>query len=294
MHRYIFKGAATALVTPMDESGIDYDSLGTLIDWQISEGIDGLVIAGTTGEGPTLTDTELGEVVGFAVEKSAGRVPIIAGAGTNDVAHGLRRTRIVCKAGADAILVVTPYYNKCTQNGLVKLYSEYSDTSTVPIILYNVPSRTGVNIQPETYEKLAEIDKIAAIKESNGDFSGLLDTVDRIGDRLDLYSGNDDQIIPILSLGGIGVISVLSNILPRQTHEMVTAYLDNDVKRARELQIKYNKIICAIFSEVNPIPIKAALSCMGYCKNILRPPLYPMESENEKALRELLKKESLI
>ena len=206
----IFRGAASALITPMTEDGVDYPALGKLIDWQIDEGINGLVIAGTTGEGSTLTDEEHREVLRYSVERAAGRVPIIAGTGSNDTAYAVELTRYASEIGADAMLVVTPYYNKATQGGLVKMFYAIADASTKPIILYNIPSRTGVNIEPETFVALAEHPNISAIKEASGNISKIVETAALVGDKLDIYSGNDDQIVPLLAMGGAGVISVLS------------------------------------------------------------------------------------
>lgn len=280
MKKRIFTGVGTALVTPMNEQGVDYESFGRIIDWQIQEGVDALIIAGTSGEGSTLSDQEHKDVVRYAIEQVDGRVPVIAGTGSNDTAYGLQLTRACCEYGADGVLVVTPYYNKATQDGLVKLYYEYADAATAPVILYNVPSRTGVNISTETYVKLAEHENIVAVKEASGDISQITDLMARTKGQLDLYSGNDDQIVPLLSVGGIGVISVLSNLLPRQTHDMVMAYLDGDTQKATEMQLYYNDLIRSLFCEVNPIPVKAATAYMGFGENYVRSPLYPMEGAN--------------
>ena len=279
-HEPIFRGAATALVTPLTAQGIDYPRLGRLIDWQIGEGIDALVICGTTGEGSTLTDKEHRDAIAFAVERTAGRVPVIAGTGSNDTAYAIELTRFACEAGADACLVVTPYYNKATQNGLVAMYSAIADASTKPLILYNVPSRTGVGIQPATYRKLAEHPNIAAIKEANGNISAIVETRALVGDQLDIYSGNDDEIVPILSMGGLGVISVLSNLLPRETSQICHKFFAGDVAGAAKMQCQYLPLIRALFSEVNPIPVKAAMAAMGYCENHLRLPLVPMDEDH--------------
>ena len=286
----VFTGAGTALITPMNEHGVDYETFGPLIDWQIDNGIDALIIAGTSGEGSTLSDEEHKQVVKYAVERVAGRVPVIAGTGSNDTAYGLQLTRACCDYGVDGVLVVTPYYNKATQDGLVKLYYEYADAATAPVILYNVPSRTGVNITPETYVRLAEHENIVAVKEASGNIAQIVDLKSRVGDNLDLYSGNDDQIVPLLSVGGIGVISVLSNLLPRETHDMVMAYLNGDTQKAMEMQLYYNDLIRSLFCEVNPIPVKAAMSYMGFCANAVRSPLYPMEEANAQRLRESMRR----
>lgn len=290
----IFEGVATALITPMTEDGVNYEQYGRLIDWQIEQGIDALVIAGTTGEGSTLSDEEHKECIRFAVEKVAGRVPVIAGTGSNDTEYGKQLTRFACEAGADACLVVTPYYNKATQGGLVKLFKEYAEVSSVPIIAYNVPSRTGVNIEPATYAKLAEIDGIAAIKEANGDISKIVSTFALVGDKLDLYSGNDDQIVPLLAMGSKGVISVLSNVVPAETREICSRFWAGDVEGAAALQCKYNELVASLFCEVNPIPVKEAMAVLGYCDPILRSPMYRMEEANLARLKAAMKEVGVI
>ena len=294
MKKRIFTGCATALVTPLDENGVNFDAYGRLIDWQIEEGVDALVVEATTGEGSTLSDVEHKAVVRYAVERVNGRVPVIAGTGSNDTAYGIQLTQQACDDGVDGVLVVTPYYNKCTQNGLVKMYSEYADASSVPVIIYNVPGRTGVNIQPQTYAKLAEHDNIVAIKEANNDIASITETMSLVQGKLDLYSGNDDQIVPLLAVGGIGVISVLSNVAPRATHEMVAKFMEGDVKGACELQLKYRDLVKWLFCEVNPIPVKAAVEAMGFCENYLRSPLYPMEDANREKLLESMRNVGLI
>ena len=292
-HEPIFRGAATALVTPLTAQGIDYPQLGRLIDWQIGEGIDALVICGTTGEGSTLTDKEHRDAIAFAVERTAGRVPVIAGTGSNDTAYAIELTRFACEAGADACLVVTPYYNKATQNGLVAMYSAIADASTKPLILYNVPSRTGVGIQPATYRKLAEHPNIAAIKEANGNISAIVETRALVGDKLDIYSGNDDEIVPILSMGGLGVISVLSNLLPRETSQICHKFFAGDVAGAAQMQCQYLPLIRALFSEVNPIPVKAAMAAMGFCEDYPRLPLTPMEDAHRQVLLAEMRRQGL-
>ena len=290
----IFRGAATALITPTNESGIDYDAFGRVIDWQIEQGIDALVIAGTTGEGATLSDEEHRKAIDFSVKRIAGRVPVIAATGSNDTQYAVSLSKYACEVGADALLVVTPYYNKATQNGLVKLYNVIADASTKPIILYNVPSRTGVNIEPSTYAKLAEHPNIAAIKEANGNISKIAETAALVGDKLDIYSGNDDQVVPIMSLGGKGVISVLSNIMPAKTAEMCERFFKGDIEGSRALQLKLLPLINALFCEVNPIPVKAAMGAMGWCKNYVRLPLTPMEDAHWQKLRSLMAEQGLL
>lgn len=290
----VFKGVATALITPMNSQGVDYDSFARLLDWQVEQGINALVISGTTGEGSTLEDSEHKEVVKFSVERVAGKCPIIAATGSNDTAYALELTKYCCDVGADAMLLVTPYYNKATQNGLVKMYSAIADASSKPIILYNVPSRTGINIEPETYAKLADHPMIAGIKEANGNISKIVQTAQLVGDKLDIYSGNDDQIVPILSIGGKGVISVLSNPMPKGTMEICEKFWAGDVKGAAALQCKLLPLINALFSEVNPIPVKAAMAAMGWCENYVRLPLTPMEEAHWKKLEALMKEQGLI
>ena len=294
MNKPIFMGAATALITPMNESGVDYAAFEKLINWQIAEGIDALVICGTTGESSTLSDAEHRQVLKFALEVAAGRVPMIAGTGSNDTSYAIELTKYACEIGYDAMLVVTPYYNKTTQKGLVAMFGAIADASTKPIILYNVPSRTGVNIEPATYVELAKHPNIRAIKEASGNISKIVQTAALVGDKLDIYSGNDDQIVPILACGGKGVISVLSNPAPKATSLMCKKFFDGDVAGAMEMQIKYLPLTNALFSEVNPIPVKAAMSAMGFCENRVRLPLVPMESAHEAALLECMRAVDII
>ena len=280
----IFTGAASALITPMNASGVDYENFRKLINWQIEEGIDALVIAGTSGEASTLTDEEHREVLKFAVEVVDGRVPVIAGTGSNDTDYAIDLTKYACEIGCDAMLVVTPYYNKATQKGLIKMFTAIADASTKPIILYNVPSRTGVNIEPATYAALADHPMIQGIKEANGQIDKITETMALCGDKLDLYSGNDDQIVPLMSVGGKGVISVLSNVLPKETSEMCHKFFGGDIKGAAEMQFKYFPLIKALFSEVNPIPAKAAMAAMGFCEDYVRLPLTCMEDATKAVL----------
>ncbi|MBQ2135809.1 MAG: 4-hydroxy-tetrahydrodipicolinate synthase [Clostridia bacterium] len=284
MKKEIFEGIATALITPITEKGIDYDAFGKLIDWQIEEGINALVVCGTTGEASTLTDDEHRDAIAFAVKRSNGRVPIIAGTGSNDTAYAIELTKHACEVGADGVLVVTPYYNKATQKGLIKMFTEIADASTAPVILYNVPSRTGVNIAPQTAAALSKHPNICAIKEASGNISQIAEVFALCGNELAVYSGNDDQIIPITALGGKGCISVLSNLLPRQTVEMYNKFQNGDTAGAAKMQIDYLHLINALFSEVNPIPVKAAMAAMGYCEDYLRSPLTPMEDETREVL----------
>lgn len=285
MMKPIFRGAATAIATPMKQDGsVDYEAFGRLIEFQIREGISALVVVGTTGEGSTLSDREHREVIDYFVQKVNGRVPVIAGTGSNDTAYSVSLSRFACEAGVDGLLCVTPYYNKATQKGLIASFSTVADAVTKPIILYNVPSRTGCNIKPETCLVLSRHPNIAGVKEASGDISQVADIRRLCGDGFAVYSGNDDQIVPILSLGGDGVISVLSNILPAQTESICRMYFEGKVKESAELQLKLLPLIHALFSEVNPIPVKAALARMGYGENALRLPLTPMDEALEEKL----------
>lgn len=280
----IFQGVATALITPLNENGVDYPAFKKLLEWQIAEGINALVICGTTGESSTLSDEEHREVLKFAIDTVAGRVPMIAGTGSNDTAYAIELTQYACEIGYDAVLLVTPYYNKTTQQGLVAMFTAIADASSKPVILYNVPSRTGVNIEPATYALLAEHPRICAVKEAGGNISKIVETVSLAGDKLDLYSGNDDQIIPLMACGGKGVISVLSNVAPKATVAMCQKFFDGDLSGAMAMQKQYLPLINALFCEVNPIPVKAAVAAMGFCENYLRLPLVPMENAHRATL----------
>ena len=290
----IFRGAATALVTPLNENGVDYVQLKKLIDWQIEQGIDALVIAGTTGEGSTLSDAEHRELFREAIKMIDGRVPAIAGTGSNDTAYAIDLTKFACELGYDAMLVVTPYYNKATQKGLIQMFTAIADASTKPLILYNVPSRTGVDIAPSTYAALADHPMIQGIKEASGNLSKVAETAHLVGDKQDIYSGNDDQILPILALGGSGVISVLSNPMPKETSRMCHDFFEGKIEEARKAQLDLIPLINALFCEVNPIPAKAAMAAMGYCDDYLRLPLTPMEEGNKAKLLKLMAEQNLI
>lgn len=294
MKKTVFSGAATAIVTPLTKDGIDYEQFGRLIDWQIAEGIDAIVAVGTTGEGSTLTDKEHKDAIKFCVDKVAGRVPVIAGTGSNDTAYAIELTKYACEVGADAMLLVTPYYNKATQKGMIESFKAVADASTKPCILYNVPSRTGCNLLPKSVLELAKHPNIVGIKEASGNISQIAELCALVGDEIDVYSGNDDQIVPVLSLGGVGVISVLSNIMPKATSDMCKYYFEGKLEESRRLQLRLLPLVNALFSEVNPIPAKAAVAAMGYCENYVRLPLTIMEKENEAKLLELMKKENLI
>ena len=286
----IFTGAGTAIITPFNENGVDYDKFAKLIDWQIEEGIDSLIVGGTTGEGSTLTDEEHRAIIKFSVEQAKGRVPIIAGTGSNDTDYAVDLTRYAAGVGADAALVVTPYYNKATQKGLIKMYEVIADASDIPLILYNVPSRTGVAIEPKTLAVLADHPNICGLKEANGDISKIVEEFSLVGDKIDIYSGNDDQVIPVLSMGGKGVISVLSNVLPKETSNMCKLFFDGKVKEAAAEQLRMLPLINALFSEVNPIPAKAAMAAMGFCEDSLRLPLTSMEDAHREVLLDEMRK----
>ncbi len=294
MKNTVFKGAATAIITPFKNDRIDYEAFARLIEWQIAEGIDGIVVCGTTGEGSTLTDEEHRDALKFAVEQIRGRVPVIAGTGSNDTAYAIELTKYACEIGSDAVLVVTPYYNKATQKGLIESFRAIADASTKPVILYNVPSRTGCNLLPASAAILAEHPNIVAIKEASGNISQIAELAALTRGKLDIYSGNDDQIVPVLSLGGAGVISVLSNPMPRATSEICHRFFNGDIEGSAKLQLDLLPLVNALFCEVNPIPVKAAMAAMGYGENSLRLPLTPMEEEHEKMLLSLMREQGLL
>ena len=292
----IFTGAGVALVTPFKEDlSVDYDQLEKFIDFQINNGTDSIVICGTSGEASTMSHDEQIEVVSACVSHVNGRVPVIAGAGANCTDEALNLAKRSEKAGADGLLVVTPYYNKATQKGLEEYYTTVGNSVDIPIIMYNVPGRTGTNIQPATAVKIAKsVDNIVAIKEASGDI-GQVATLAALADGcLDIYSGNDDQVVPLLALGGKGVISVLSNVAPRETHDMVMKFLEGDVKGSLDIQLKYMDVIHNLFSEVNPIPAKRAVAEMGYCKNIVRRPLTVMEEDHAQVLIQSMKEAGIL
>ena len=292
--KHIFTGTATALVTPMKEDGVDYEALGNLIDWQVASGVKALVVCATTGEAPTLTDNEHCKVLEFAIERSKHRVPIIAGTGSNDTSHAIMMSQFACAIGADAVLCVTPYYNKPTQSGLIASYTAIADASTAPVILYNVPSRTGTNIEPETYGVLAEHPNICAIKEANGRISKIAEAFRVVGDRLDIYSGNDDQTLPILAYGGKGVISVAANVVPDRMVGLCRKFFAGDLAGAVKDQLALLPLMQALFSQTNPIPAKAALARMGMIEDRLRLPLTPMEEPQRSKLYARMEEMGLI
>lgn len=290
MKKTVFTGAATAIITPLNEKGVDYEKFGRLVEWQIAEGIDAIVVCGTTGESSTLTDAEHKEAIKFVVDKVAGRVPVIAGTGSNDTAYAIELTKYSCDIGVDGVLAVTPYYNKATQKGLIKTFTAIADAATKPVILYNVPSRTGVNITPKTALALSKHPNISGIKEASGNISQVAEIASLVDGELDIYSGNDDQTVPVMALGGKGTISVLSNLLPKLTSEMCNAMLEGNYKRALEIQMETLPLANALFCEVNPIPVKSAMARMGFCDEFVRMPLTVMEDENKEKLFAEMKK----
>lgn len=294
MKDIIFKGAGVAIVTPFNEEGINYNELKKLIDFNIDNGTDAIIITGTTGESATLSDDEHKEVIKFTVDYVNKRVPVVAGTGSNDTEYALQLSKYSESVGVDGLLIVTPYYNKATQKGLIEHFTYIADRVNVPIILYNVPSRTGVNITPKTYFELSKHPRIVATKEASGDFSAIIKIRALCGDNLNIYSGNDEQIVPLLSLGGIGVISVLSNIVPKETSDICKLFFDGKFKESSTLQIELSELIDSLFIEVNPIPVKTALDLMGYNVGPLRMPLTSMEDSNLELLKSTLIKHKLI
>ena len=294
MKKVIFKGCGTAITTPFTKEGVNFEEFGKLIEFQIQEGVDAIIVCGTTGESSTMTIQERKSTIKYAIDKVAKRIPVIAGTGGNDTKTAIEMSKYAEQIGADGILIVTPYYNKTTQKGLIEHYKAIAEKVSIPIILYNVPSRTGLNIEPATCLELSKIDNIVAIKEASGNLSQIAKIASLCRDNLNIYSGNDDQILPVLSVGGIGVISVLSNIAPKVTHDMVTYYLNGNSNEATKLQLKYLDLINALFMEVNPIPVKAALNMIGYNFGIPRLPLIDMTIEGKEKLRNEMKKCNLI
>ena len=290
MKKTIFTGMATALVTPMTPEGIDYDTLGRFIDFQIDSGINALVAIGTTGENATIEPDDQLAVIRYTIERAAGRVPVIAGTGTNNTAHVIENTKRACEAGADAVLVVTPYYNKATQSGLIAHFTEVADVATAPVILYNVPGRTGCNIQPKTLATLAEHPNIVALKEASGNMAQFMEMMRLCGDKIAIYSGEDALTAPMMSMGCKGAISVLSNVVPAKAVAMTDAALAGNFEEAARLQLSMLPLIEALFSQVNPIPAKAAVSAMGFGQDYLRMPLTPMEEPFRSNLFEQMRK----
>ena len=290
MKKTIFTGMATALVTPMTPEGIDYDAFGRFIDFQIDSGINALVAMGTTGENATIEPLDQTAVIRYAVERAAGRVPVIAGTGTNNTSHVIESTKRACDVGADAVLVVTPYYNKATQSGLISHFTAVADVSTVPVILYNVPGRTGCNLQPKTLATLAEHPNIVGLKEASGNMAQFMEMMRLVGDKIAIYSGEDALTVPMMSMGCKGAISVLSNVVPAMAVAMTDAAKAGNYEEAARLQLEMLPLIDALFSQVNPIPAKAAVSAMGFGEDYLRMPLTPMEEPFRTNLYEQMKK----
>lgn len=286
MKKVIFKGCGTAIITPFTENGVNFEEFRNMIEFQIKEGADSIVVCGTTGESSTMTMEEKKETIKFAIDASHKRIPIIAGTGSNCTKSAIEMSKYAESVGADAVLLVTPYYNKTTQAGLVAHYKAIAESISIPVILYNVPSRTGLNIQPKTCLELSKIENIVAIKEASGNISQIAEIANLCKDNLAIYSGNDDQVLPILSLGGLGVISVLSNIVPKDVHNMVKYYFDGDTKKATEIQLKSLKLTNALFSEVNPIPVKAACNMIGFNSGIPRLPLVEMSETGKENLKQ--------
>lgn len=285
MKKILFKGCGTAISTPFDEKGVNLKEFEKLLEFQIQNKVDSIIVCGTTGEASTMTTDEKISIIKCAVRVSNGRVPIIAGTGGNNTKQVIENSNLAESLGVDGLLIVTPYYNKCTQKGLIEHYTEISKHVTLPIILYSVPSRTGVNIEPKTCFELSKIPNIVAIKEASGNLSQVAEIANLCGDNLNIYSGNDDQILPILSLGGIGVISVLSNIYPKYTHDIVQNFFDGNISKAIKMQIDAIPLVKALFSEINPIPVKAALNILGFDFGVPRLPLTKMDPEKEKLLK---------
>ena len=294
MKKTIFKGCGTAIATPFTEDSVNFDEFGKLLEDQIANEVDAIIVCGTTGESATMSEEEKKEVIKFAIDKINKRTKVVIGTGSNNTTSAIKMSKYAEEAGADALLVVTPYYNKTTQKGLVAHYKAIAESVSLPIIMYSVPSRTGVNITPETCLELSKIENIVAIKEASGNISQVAKIASLCKDNLDIYSGNDDQVIPLLSLGGKGVISVLSNVMPKYTHEMVHKYLDGDVKEACKMQLDVLDLIDALFCEVNPIPVKYALNLMGYNFGKPRMPLIELSDSNKEKLEEIMKKHNLI
>ena len=289
MKKILFKGCGTAICTPFNDSGVNFEEFKKLINFQIDNGADAIIVCGTTGEASTMTTEEKLATIKCAVETSNGRIPIIAGTGGNNTKQVIEYSKTVEKLGVDGLLIVTPYYNKCTQNGLILHYTAIANEVSIPIILYSVPSRTGVNIEPKTCLELSKIENIVAIKEASGNLSQVAEIAQLCGDNLHIYSGNDDQILPILSLGGLGVISVLSNIEPQYTHDIIQNFFEGNITLATQMQLKALPLIKALFSEVNPIPVKSALNQIGFNFGAPRLPLTEISSEKEALLAKALK-----
>ncbi len=281
----IFKGSGVAIVTPFNSKGVDFEKLGKLLDWHVDNGTDAIIICGTTGEAPTMSDGEKREAYKYTVEKISGRIPVIAGTGSNDTRHSIALSQYAEEVGCDGVLCVTPYYNKTTQKGLIAHYTAIADSINIPVIIYNVPGRTGLNVNADTLKTLSKHRNIAAVKEASGNISQVVEIGMFCDENFSMYSGNDDQVVPLLSVGGIGVISVIANIAPKVMHDMVVSYLQGDVKTAMELQLGIKPLNDALFCEVNPIPVKTAMNLLGHNVGNLRLPLVDMTDNNLKRLK---------
>lgn len=284
----LFRGSGVAIVTPFNKNGVDFDKLGEMLDWHVQQGTDAIIICGTTGESSTMSDDEKKAAYKYTVERIAGRIPVIAGTGSNDTHHSIELSKYAESVGCDGLLCVTPYYNKTTQKGLIAHYTAIADAVNIPIIVYNVPGRTGLNINADTLKTLSKHKNIAAVKEASGNISQVVEIGTFCNDNFCMYSGNDDQVVPLLSVGGIGVISVVANIAPKEMHDMVVKYLDGDVRGSMELQLKIKALNDALFCEVNPIPVKTAMNLLGYKVGELRLPLTDMAEKNLEYLKKTL------
>lgn len=289
----IFKGAATALITPFKDGQVDYAALENILEFQIAGGIDALVVCGTTGEPATLDDDEHKKVIEFAIEKVNHRVPIIAGTGSNNTQYAIELSRFCEKAGADGLLLVTPYYNKCSQKGIVSHFNAVADSVNIPCIVYNVPGRTGFCISIDSYKQIAKHENIVATKEASGNLLLMMEVLEACGDDINMYSGDDQQIVPLMSMGAIGVVSVFSNVMPGEAHRITKLCLDGDFKTAAQLQLKYLRLMNGLFMQVNPIPVKTAMAKMGYCGNEFRMPLCPMDASDDEKLFALMREQGL-
>lgn len=294
VNKPIFKGTATALITPFKDGLVDYAALENILEFQINGGIDALVICGTTGEPATLDDDEHKRVLEFAIEKVNKRVPVIAGTGSNNTQYAIELSRFAERAGADGLLLVTPYYNKCSQKGIVSHFNTVADSVNIPCIVYNVPGRTGFCISLDSYKQIAKHENIVATKEASGNLLLMMEVLEACGNDIDMYSGDDQQIVPLMSMGAIGVISVFSNVMPAEAHNLTRLCLEGDFKKAAELQLKYLRLMNGLFMQVNPIPVKTAVAKMGYCENEFRMPLCPMDASDDEKLFALMREQNLI
>ncbi len=284
----LFQGSGVAIITPFNENGVDFEKLGELLDWHVEQGTDAIIICGTTGEASTMSDDEKKAAYKYTVEKISKRIPVIAGTGSNDTHHSIELSKYAESVGCDGLLCVSPYYNKTTQKGLIAHYTAIADAVNIPVILYNVPGRTGLNINTNTLKELSKHKNIAAVKEASGNISQIVEVGTFCNDNFVMYSGNDDQVVPLLSVGGVGVISVVANIAPKEMHDMVKYYLEGDVKKAMELQLRIKPLNDALFCEVNPIPVKTAMNLLGYSVGKLRLPLVDMDDKNLEYLKKSL------